>query len=123
MLISTYVLKAKSIYLAIFEQLQIISIEGITGQVKPKLMGDRMVGGIAVQETMLLPGAKESAVAHIALWADPKLKSITELRDSKGLVYDKHVAKCIPETGGSYRLPGTLDGIVHVPVLDCIHMH
>ncbi len=41
-----------------------ISIEGITGQVKPKLMGDRMVGGIAVQKMMLLPGAKES-VAHM----------------------------------------------------------
>jgi hypothetical protein len=37
-----------------------ISIEGITGQVKPKLMRDRMVGGIAIQEMMLLlPGAKE----------------------------------------------------------------
>ena len=40
-------------------------------------MGDRMVGGIAVQEMMLLPGAKELAVAHVALWADPKLKSIS----------------------------------------------
>ena len=82
-----------------------ISIEGITGQVKPTLMGDRMVGGIVVQEMMLLPGAKESVVAHVALWADPKLQSITELRDSKGLVYEDHVVKCIAESGGRYRLP------------------
>ena len=32
-----------------------------------------MVGGIAVQEMMLLLGAKESVVAHVALWSDPNL--------------------------------------------------
>ena len=82
---------------------QNISIEGITGQVKTTLMGDRMIGGIAVQEMMLLlPGAKESAVAYVTLWGDPNLKSITELRDSKGLVYENHVVKCIAESGGRY---------------------
>ena len=54
---------------------------------------------------MLIPGAKESVVAHATLWGDPNLKAITEVRDSKGLVYENHVVKCIAETGGKYRLP------------------
>ena len=55
-----------------------ISIEGIAGPVKPTLMGDRIVGGIAIQEMMLIPGAKESVVAHVTLWGDPNLKAITD---------------------------------------------